>query len=158
MNESTANNSVTTEQFVVTLCKEYAELNNNFEQLVQDNPASAHPTCAHYDLLMSCYERGFLELQDVYNATLPLERRATAAILHRFLRTEANEPDETDWDRATVLVDLYECRVCADHIAQVYLKGIMTPVDSNRFGTHEIVTIAEANEFIDKTIYPEKRD
>ena len=35
------------------------------------------------------------------------------------------EEDESDWSAAERLQDLYSCHVCLNHIAQVYVKGIM---------------------------------
>ena len=50
-----------------------------------------------------------------------------------------NIPD-VDWDKALTLRDIYECRSCANAIAQVYQRGLMLPLDEDRFGLSEDVT------------------
>ena len=60
-----------------------------------------------------------------YNKDAKLERRNAAAIMHLFMRRTKIEPDEDNWDKAKVLKDLYDCRVCVDHVGQMYVKGIM---------------------------------
>ena len=57
------------------------------------------------------------------------DRKTAAVLLHIFLLTELKEPDESDISGASILRDLYDCRVCVNHIAQVYLKGIMEACD-----------------------------
>ena len=69
--------------------------------------------------------RGWLEAQDILDSGKPLLRRQAARILHEFIRKECRETDEEDWGAAKELADLYDCRVCANHVAQVYVKGIM---------------------------------
>lgn len=62
------------------------------------------------------------------------ERRAAAEIVHGFLKDVLKEKDIADISPAAVLRDLYDCRVCVNHIAQVYLKGIMDPVEIRGLG------------------------
>ena len=57
-----------------------------------------------------------------------MTRKDVVRIVHAFLRTELREPDEIDITPAYVLQDLLDCRVCAGHIMQVYVKGIMDGV------------------------------
>lgn len=68
---------------------------------------------------------GWVDAQDVFYAEEPLTRRSAAVILHRFLLKVLAEKDEEDISCAKELRDLYDCRVCVNHIAQVYAKGIM---------------------------------
>ena len=42
-----------------------------------------------------------------------------------FLLIECGLPDLSDITPSTVLKDLYTCRVCANHIAQIYTRGII---------------------------------
>lgn len=56
---------------------------------------------------------------------LPITRKEAACVIHEFLRKELREPDEIDAGPAMELRDLFDCRVCAGHIIQVYVKGIM---------------------------------
>ena len=69
--------------------------------------------------------KGWLEAQDAAGKFLQLNRKTAARIIHNFLRFEQREPDEIDASPAYVLKDLFDCRVCAGHIIQVYVKGIM---------------------------------
>ena len=54
-----------------------------------------------------------------------MTRKNIVGIIHEFLREELQEPDEIDAAPAYVLQDLFDCRVCAGHIIQIYVKGIM---------------------------------
>ena len=56
-------------------------------------------------------------------------RRADAArILHRYLSEIKKLPDLTDFSPLKDIKDLYDCRICANDIAQVLLRMIMEPV------------------------------
>lgn len=58
-----------------------------------------------------------------------LTRKLCAKIIHEFLQKSMREPDEIGIEKAYFIRDLFDCRVCANHIAQVYLKGIMDVFD-----------------------------
>ena len=60
---------------------------------------------------------------------IPLTRATAAGIVHTFLREVLKEEDEADISAAKQLKDLYDCHVCVNHIAQVYVKGIMDVPD-----------------------------
>lgn len=79
-------------------------------------------------LLLYGHKRGWLEDSDETNPQKPLERRTAARIIHQFMKIEMHIPDEKDISKAEILKDLYTCRVCANHIAQVVTKKIMQPV------------------------------
>lgn len=85
------------------------------------------------DILSYGWDKGWLEEQDILWADRLIERRNAARIVHEFLRIELREQDERDIRKANVLTDLYDCKVCANHIAQVYLKGIMPSKEPARF-------------------------
>lgn len=55
-----------------------------------------------------------------------LTRNEVAKLVHEFIRDVLVEPDEPDINEAMILKDLFDCGNCVQHIAQVYLKGIMT--------------------------------
>ena len=78
------------------------------------------------ELLRFGHFRGWLEDSDERNSTAPLNRQTAARITHEFLRLELKIPDLADISPATKLKDLYTCRVCANHIAQIYCRGIMS--------------------------------
>lgn len=77
-----------------------------------------------------------------------LERRNAARIVHFFMRKTLIEEDNPDWSAAKVLKDLYDCRTCVDHVAQMYVKGIMEAKGKNIFGMRNIVDEKEADDII----------
>ena len=54
-----------------------------------------------------------------------MERRNAARIIHLFVRDIKGVKDEPDISESYIIKDLFDCRICANHIAQVYLKGII---------------------------------
>ena len=62
---------------------------------------------------------------DIYEDDEDLTRKKCAVISHLYLQKILREKDETDIDPALRLKDIHDCRICANHIAQVYTKGIM---------------------------------
>ena len=74
-------------------------------------------------------EHGWLEYEDELYGNEPVSRKQEARIIHMFILKEEGIKDIPDISRAEVLRDLYDCRVCANHIAQVYLRGIMEAKD-----------------------------
>lgn len=78
------------------------------------------------ELLRFGHFRGWLEDSDERTPTAPLNRQTAARITHEFLRLELKIPDLADISPATKLKDLYTCRICANHIAQIYCRGIMS--------------------------------
>ncbi|WP_143405016.1 hypothetical protein [Eubacterium uniforme] len=73
-------------------------------------------------------EKSWVEEQDLINKDNQIDRRNSARILHMYLLNELNIKDADDITPAYVLKDLFDCRVCANHIAQVYLRGLMESV------------------------------
>ena len=106
-------------------------------------------------LLLYGHKRGWLEDSDETNPQKPLDRRTAARIIHQFMKIEMHIPDETDISQAEKLKDLYTCRVCANHIAQVVVKKIMQPVlapdeKTYIFDSLAIVTKQEQEQIIKK--------
>ncbi|MBP5606668.1 MAG: hypothetical protein J6X66_00155, partial [Lachnospiraceae bacterium] len=58
-----------------------------------------------------------------------LKRIDAAIILHIYMKEVAGIPDLKDIGKASVLRDLYDCRKCVNHIAQVYLRGLIKAVE-----------------------------
>ncbi len=77
-------------------------------------------------------EHGWLEYEDELFGNEQITRKHMARILHMFLLKEMRICDIPDIRKAECLRDLYDCRVCAGHVAQVYLRGIM---DAKTLGT-----------------------
>lgn len=104
---------------------------------------------------------GWLEAGDVAAQDEVLLRKHAARIIHNFLRLELKEADDIDGSPAYVLQDLFDCRVCAGHIIQVYVKGIMNsvarPDGGMIFSAEDVVSREEAEEILLRTLYPGKR-
>ncbi|MBO5176931.1 MAG: rhodanese-like domain-containing protein [Lachnospiraceae bacterium] len=90
-----------------------------------------------------------------------MTRKSIVGLVHEFLRSELQEPEEIDSSPAYVLQDLFDCRVCAGHIIQIYVKGIMDEVvlpDGRLiFNGEKEVSKEELSDIITKTCFPEFR-
>ena len=76
---------------------------------------------------------GWLEAEDELFRKKPITRKNAARICHMYLLKVMNVRD-LDIKGAEDLKDLYDCRACANHIAQVYLRGIMDAKNIMRGG------------------------
>lgn len=83
-------------------------------------------TAATEELLRYGHYRGWLEDSDERNPSSPLNRQTAARIIHMFMLIELGIPDLQDVTPAKALKDLYTCRICANHIAQLYTRDIMS--------------------------------
>lgn len=112
-----------------------------------DNPSPAD--CVEYGL-----QCGWLNPQDAVAQDEGLKRKDAARIIHNFLRMELKEADETDGSTAYALLDLFDCRICAGPIIQVYVKGIMDgvtlPDGRMIFNADKKVLLFEAEEIVRK--------
>lgn len=97
----------------------------SIEQFVTALLERAEIFTADSDEVVYAYRRGWLQEQDVTGRKQPLQKKHCARIVHNFLLIEKKEPDEIDSGPAGKLQDLFDCRVCAGHVMQVYTKGIM---------------------------------
>ena len=77
------------------------------------------------ELLRYAHARGWIEDQDERFCDNSLNRQTAARIIHEFMKIELGMPDLQDISAANELADLYTCHTCVNHIAQVYLRGIM---------------------------------
>ncbi len=76
-------------------------------------------------LLPYAHARGWIEDQDERFCNNSLNRQTVARIIHQFMKIELGVPDLANISAASELADLYTCHTCVNHIAQVYLRGIM---------------------------------
>lgn len=112
------------------------------------NPAENKPSLSLPELLRYGHFRGWLEDQDERHPQAPLNRQTAARIIHMFLLIECGLQDLSDITPATNLKDLYTCRACANHIAQVYCRGIMEANEDLFFNHLELMTGKETNAVI----------
>lgn len=104
------------------------------------------------------HRRGWLEDKDVVAWKKAIERKSAARIIHEVLKKQLHEADEEHWHGAEKLKDLYDCHTCVNHVAQVYAKGIMEPVDGKElFGMNRELTEEEALLIIPRIFEKEKR-
>lgn len=91
-----------------------------------------------------------------------LTRKLCAKILHEYLQKYMHEPDEIGIEKAYFIKDLFDCRTCANHIAQVYLKGIMDVFELEKdlvlFMPEKEVGSVELDEYVQKTVNSKKRE
>ena len=77
------------------------------------------------ELLRYAHARGWIEDQDERFCNNALNRQTAARVMHQFMKIELGVPDLQDISAANVLADLYICHSCVNHIAQIFLRGIM---------------------------------
>lgn len=114
-----------------------------------------------HDGLHYGYCKGWLQEQDVTGDNLPLQKKHCARIVHDFIRIEKSEHDEIDSGPAGNLQDLFDCRVCAGHVMQVYAKGIMDGYRNNDgryiFGMEDGVSEVLAEQILHRVFCPKSR-
>lgn len=100
----------------------------------------------------AAHELGIIDKHESEHPEEKVLRKDAARILHLYMLNVLNIKDEEDISQASVLKDLYDCRVCVNHIAQVYLKGIMKaheyPGGLLIFDLNSEITEVEAKEAI----------
>lgn len=82
----------------------------------------------------------------------PLDRKTVAKTVHEYLLNTLGIQDEANWDAAKELKDLYDCRTCVNHVAQVYVKGIMSAAHPQEkvFGMGEPVSSDELAQIVER--------
>lgn len=123
----------------------------------EDHSGNAAGIFSEADIWQRGMKKGWLEERERLEAEKPIERRTAAKIVHEFLRREWGEADEAGWGPAGRLKDLYDCRTCANHVAQVYAKGIMTGLSEDVFGMRESLQTEEAVEIAERMIDRKRR-
>lgn len=109
------------------------------------------------DLCLLAYENLLIENQDYVYRYSPLDKKTMARIGHMFLRQVLQEEDEANIKGAEILKDLYDCHVCVNHIGQMYVKGIIEPVEAMLFGNGEMVSREEVRAIIERMTKPALR-
>ena len=70
-------------------------------------------------------DAGVIDEVALTNPGEEIDKKTVSLIIHYYMRQTLKISDLPDISKAYVLKDLFDCRVCANHIAQVYLRGIM---------------------------------
>ena len=86
------------------------------------------------ELLRYAHFRGWIEDQDERFCDNILTRQTAARIIHQFMKIELGLSDIKDISPANKIADLYNCHTCVNHIAQVYLRGIIQTQTVERDG------------------------
>ena len=102
------------------------------------------------------YLEYFLDNYPPEKLELKLTRKICARLMHEFMVNILKIPD-VDWKRAGNLKDIYDCRVCANAIAQVYERGIMDEASDKIFGLNENVSENEAKKYVDALMNMDRR-
>lgn len=92
---------------------------------------------------------GMYDAQDWLDENAGIERRHAARIFHMLMLKACDISDIDDISQAGELLDLYDCRVCVNHIAQVYLRGIMKARLERIFDGRAYITAEEVECAID---------
>ena len=79
--------------------------------------------------MQEAYSLGIAEAKDLRDPGATLTRSDAARYAHIYMREKLGIPDIADISEAEILKDLYDCRVCTNHIAQAFLRGVMEPKD-----------------------------
>ncbi len=79
--------------------------------------------------IWKAYKLGIADTEDLRAPDGTVHRSDAARISHMYMKKILHIPDIPDISEAEVLKDLYDCRVCTNHIAQVFLRGIMEGKD-----------------------------
>ena len=94
------------------------------------------------------YLEYFLDNYPPEKLELKLTRKICARLIHEFMFNVLKVPD-VEWEKAGSLRDIYDCRVCANAIAQVYERGIMDESSEKVFGLNKLVSHDEAQKYVD---------
>lgn len=82
---------------------------------------------------------------DLYK--MPLRRNTMARILHEFYKNVLKEKD-LEWGDAGKFPDIYDCKICANPLAQCYVRGLIKPRKADNgliLGADDIVTEGEVS-------------
>ncbi|WP_408069890.1 hypothetical protein [Butyrivibrio sp. JL13D10] len=82
---------------------------------------------------------------------MPVSKKNASRILYA-LSKDVMHQRALDWRRAKKLRDIYECRVCAEAIAQMVERGAITCAREDIFGINDLMTDEELQTAVKKMI------
>ena len=95
------------------------------DYIIEQDPASAGDTAAFFKHMMADNSDAMLEQA--------VTKKKAAMIIYAFMKDVLGLQD-VDWGKAKALRDIYDCRICANAIAQVCERGILMPKRDDLFG------------------------
>lgn len=93
------------------------------------------------------------ELRELTEQIAGRTKTEASAIVHEWMQMRG-AVDEADITRAYGIKDLFDCRTCVNHVAQMVLKGIIPPDETTRdgavFGMRRKLTYEEARDIAER--------
>ena len=80
---------------------------------------------------------------------LPITKKIAARLIHEFM-INILKIEDRDWGEAAQLKDIYDCRVCSNAIAQVYIRGIIPASKDGAFGLGETLDKGVVDEILER--------
>lgn len=108
------------------------------EEISEDLPADG----------LGYYLEYFLDNYPPEKLELQVTKKIAARIIHEFMVNVLGWQD-MEWGPAAQLKDIYDCRVCSNAIAQVFVRGIIGQAQPQVFGLNMTLTQKEGSEIID---------
>lgn len=148
--------------FIQKLWNDFSDFREKFYG--GQTPYVPTPLYSQKELIDYGRRQGWLENQDELYANSFIDKRTAARIIHQFMKTEMHISDLEDIRDAEILKDLYTCRICVNHVAQIYLRGIMEKEEvyvNNQqawiFNMTRLITKDEANQIL-KILFTDKKN
>ena len=136
---------------MISVQSEAAVTNAQFtEMLIKNRYGVIAPIDGNwYSGYMTCaLKKGIITDSEYEFPDSAITRKSAARVVHQMLIKVYDEQDDENWTAAEALADLYDCHTCVMHIAQVYVKGIMTGRGDGLFRGSDALTHAQAEEII----------
>ena len=108
------------------------------EEISEDLPAEG----------LGYYLEYFLDNYPPEKLELKATKKTAARIIHEFMVNVLGWQD-MEWGQAAQLKDIYDCRVCSNAIAQVFVRGIIGEAQPQVFGLNTTLSLEEGEEIID---------
>ena len=100
------------------------------DYIIEQTPASAGDTAAFFKHMLADNSDEMLEQS--------VTKKKAALILYAFIKDVLHLKD-LDWGDAKALKDIYDCRICANAIAQVCARKLLYPEKEDVFGIENIM-------------------
>ena len=136
---------------MISIQSDTAVTNAQFtEMLIKNRYGVMEPVDGHWHSGYITYalKNGIISDSEYEFPDAAITRQSAARVVHQMLIKVYDEQDDENWTAAEALADLYDCHTCVMHIAQVYVKGIMTGRGDGLFRGSDALTRAQAEEII----------